>query len=393
MLRSVTLRNFKSFVDETTPIAPFTLLVGVNGSGKSNFIDALRYLHGLSFGWTLREVATGVSGGDGRVWSGIRGGTRELVRSGSTGFAISSDWQIQGDGHLHTIDTDGTSLHSEQVDNLVYATHAPAVDHPGEDMMLEWPSHGMAGPGAPSHGRAPADRSVLTHPSGWRSQLRGDLRELLFLDLLPSAMRDYTERLRPTERPRLAADGRNLSAVLESLCTRPGMKDEIVDWLVELCAPEIADLEFQNPDPDSVMLRIRERSGVVTTARAMSDGTLRFLAILAALRTSNSTLVVEDLDHGLHPQRLRLLVDAITSIRRPDAVYMECHNVIATTHSPALVEAALDAPHTSVLLFARRPDLPGTIIRDVRSLPEFDAVRKRRDFSYLVNTGWLERAV
>jgi AAA15 family ATPase/GTPase len=53
MLQEVTLRNFKSFAHATAPIAPFTLLVGANASGKSNFVEALRFL--LGQGWTVLE--------------------------------------------------------------------------------------------------------------------------------------------------------------------------------------------------------------------------------------------------------------------------------------------------------------------------------------------------
>ncbi len=44
MLERLRLTDFKSFVDEEAELAPLTLLVGANASGKSNFLDALRFL-------------------------------------------------------------------------------------------------------------------------------------------------------------------------------------------------------------------------------------------------------------------------------------------------------------------------------------------------------------
>jgi predicted ATPase len=47
MLTSVRLQGFKSFTDATVKLAPLTVLIGANGSGKSNFLDAMRILHRL----------------------------------------------------------------------------------------------------------------------------------------------------------------------------------------------------------------------------------------------------------------------------------------------------------------------------------------------------------
>ena len=41
MLRRLRLVDFKSFADEAVELAPLTLLVGANASGKSNCLDAL----------------------------------------------------------------------------------------------------------------------------------------------------------------------------------------------------------------------------------------------------------------------------------------------------------------------------------------------------------------
>ena len=38
MLTKVEIKNYRSFVDAEAPLAPFTLVIGANGSGKSNFL-------------------------------------------------------------------------------------------------------------------------------------------------------------------------------------------------------------------------------------------------------------------------------------------------------------------------------------------------------------------
>jgi predicted ATPase len=68
----------------------------------------------------------------------------------------------------------------------------------------------------------------------------------------------------------------------------------------------------------------------------MSDGTLRFLAILTALltRPSGSLLVIEEIDNGLHPSRASMLLEMLKTIGRERKV-----DVLATTHNPALLDA------------------------------------------------------
>jgi predicted ATPase len=71
-------------------------------------------------------------------------------------------------------------------------------------------------------------------------------------------------------------------------------------------------------------------------ARSMSDGTLRFLAILTALltRPEGSQLVIEEIDNGLHPSRAELLVKILREIGSKRNI-----DILITTHNPALLDA------------------------------------------------------
>ncbi|MDM8548264.1 ATP-binding protein [Candidatus Venteria ishoeyi] len=73
----------------------------------------------------------------------------------------------------------------------------------------------------------------------------------------------------------------------------------------------------------------------IIDARGMSDGTLRFLAILIALltRPEGSLLVIEEVDNGLHPSRMHLLIQAMQEIGRERNI-----DVLVTTHNPALLD-------------------------------------------------------
>lgn len=392
MLRHIELRNFKSFVDEKAQLSSFTLLVGANGTGKSNFLDALRLLHGLSLGWALWDVVSGKDEGSTNVWSGIRGRSRELVRIGAARAEVESEWTVLGDAYRHRLVTDGSSLLQEGVDDVFEARRDDATGN----LLVDWKPGSMVTPPLAETYPAGAERSPLTSSRcSLLSSFRSTLAGIQFVSPEPEAMRDYVDRP-PTGAMLSPGPGcRNLSGVLWQLCQDPSSRREIVDWLEEFSGSEIGDVDFEETAGGQVMLQIADRHGHRITARSMSDGTLRFLGLLTHLRSirGGSPLVVEDLEHGLHPDRARLLVDAIGGATSPAVDGGETPTVVATTHSADVVDAALRIPHATVLLFAHKPGTEGAVIRDVKSLPSFDVVSRRRDIAYLLNTGWLERAV
>ena len=55
MISEIRLKNYKSFIDQKLEIAPLTILTGLNGSGKSSVIKAVKiikesYLQGFTAG-------------------------------------------------------------------------------------------------------------------------------------------------------------------------------------------------------------------------------------------------------------------------------------------------------------------------------------------------------
>jgi len=56
MISAITIQNFKSYRNATLPLAPLTLLVGANASGKSNAIEAMRFLSWLAHGRRLDDI-------------------------------------------------------------------------------------------------------------------------------------------------------------------------------------------------------------------------------------------------------------------------------------------------------------------------------------------------
>jgi predicted ATPase len=163
-----------------------------------------------------------------------------------------------------------------------------------------------------------------------------------------------------------------------------------VDWLSELIAPDLTDLDFIETELGDVMLTLVEGDGSRTSARALSDGTLRFLGTLVALRTtpSGSFVLLEEPETGLHPQRIHLLVEYLEAVTKERGI-----QVIATTHSPQFLQALSPESQRDAVLCARLPDHPGTVLRRLGDLPHFEEVTRRSNLDHLFTTGWLERAL
>lgn len=124
-------------------------------------------------------------------------------------------------------------------------------------------------------------------------------------------------------------------------------------------------------------------------ARGMSDGTLRFLAIVAALLTckEGSLLVIEEIDNGLHPSRADTLVDMLRTLGARRNI-----DVIVTTHNPALLNAL--GPEMVPFISVTHRDPSGasaiTLLEDIDALPKLMA---GGPLGRIVSEGRLESAL
>jgi len=375
MLTSIHLKDFKSFADQAVEVAPLTLLVGANASGKSNFLDAIRFLQGLSL-FSLTDALRGRIEGGRVVWPGIRGGIKEIARAGEPEFGVETEWTLDGDVVVHEI--------------TCRVAPEPAI----RSESLTQKATGERFPLQPLQGRKhslltavqPEFTPSMAHALERRDALLLALEQALFLDLMPSRMKDYV----PRQMNNLGANGENLSAVVMRLCQDQGRKLDLVDWLSELCAPELADIDFVETELGDVMMVLVEKDGTRLSARSLSDGTLRFLGEIVAMLTAppGSMLLMEEIENSLHPARAHLLVEMLESVTKPGRIQL-----IATTHSPLVLQALSKESLEHAIVFGRHVDAPGTVMRRLGDLPQFGEIVERRGIEHLFTTRWLERAL
>jgi predicted ATPase len=409
LLLSLDFNDWKSFGPHEPPpavtrhrlqVAPLTLLVGPNASGKSNVLDALRFLQGVALDYPLADVLRGRYEGQREVWPAIRGGIVEAARAGTKLFALETSWCLDRRHLEHTIAVgtardlavEGEDLKEDG--EYLFSTHAPTLGNTTGRQAGGAIRVALKGTGG---GRNPAEtyssaRSLLGQVeqkgrvmaavvSGAHA-VRDAMRGAIFLDIRPALMRDY----RPENGGHLGTSGENISPALAALSEE--RRRDVVDWLAELCAPTIADIRFDKTRLREVMMSLVEGEREIS-ARSLSDGTLRFLGHVVALITSEpgSLVVLEEPDVGLHPARIRLLAELLQQVTSAGGI-----QVLATTHSPTLLAHLSRESLGNVIAFGRERDTAYTVVSRLADLSYFETLATG-DLEHLISTGWLERAL
>ena len=109
--------------------------------------------------------------------------------------------------------------------------------------------------------------------------------------------------------------------------------------------------------------------------------------MLAALLGANQAGVYffEEIDNGIHPSRLHLLIDLIESQTKSNGI-----QVITTTHSPEMLNLINDDTFKNTSVVYRDEESSDAIIRPASDLPNAKRLRKSKGLGRLHSTGWME---
>ncbi len=428
-IKRLTLSRFKNFKEATLICGPLTLLMGTNASGKSNVRDALRFLHGIGRGYKLAEIFGEKYENGTLQWHGVRGGIAETAYLGAETFGLALTFEASNPEQpmliprAYRYDVEVEPMHPGRPKVLreaLYAdremlfdtdTQAEQVDsqhikiniRPGGNcrkghthlFISDQPvlSQILAEEGFDRRDDEAADE--VRH--GVHAALR-TLRAMRFLDLTPAAMCNPAFPGQP-----LGDRGENLSAVLLDIYEKEGHKRVLTEWIRALTPMDVQDFKFPSDQVGRVLVSLVEEQGHEISAYSASDGTLRFLAIAAALLGGEAPrfYFFEELENGIHPTRLHLLLDLIEQ-----HVARRGNQVIATTHSPQLLRlvSPQTLEHTSLIYRAdrrhpadkRHPaenELAGHIRRLMDLLEPAQQTLKTRDLARLYESGWFEDTI
>ena len=186
----------------------------------------------------------------------------------------------------------------------------------------------------------------------------------------------------------LGDGGENLPTVLREICANPERARVLAEWTRELTPMDVSTFEFPtDPTTARVHLEIREKSGRRVSAYSASDGTLRFFGMLAALLGTNpgGIYFFEEIDNGIHPSRLWLLLELIERQTAKGNI-----QVVATTHSPDLLDLVNDTTFANTSVVCRLEDTDDAIIRPLDSLPNVQELRHSQGLGRLHTSHWME---
>jgi predicted ATPase len=415
MLTRLKVSGFKNLVDVDISFGPFTCIAGPNGVGKSNLFDAIRFLSALA-DHPLIDAALSVRDDTGRS-ANVRSlfykggaqlanemhfeaemiipaeGTDDLgqkAEAAATFLRYSLTLAYREDpgrgllGGLELIREELTHITSTMAPKHLLFPHkarlwrnsvvqghrtAPFISTVGKGPERQIKLHQDGTSGKPQ-GRLAVNlpRTVLSAANASESKTallaRREMQSWRLMQLEPAALRTPDEYSSPTS---LSPDGSHLPATVYRLARRSsqdpssgediGVYARIANRLSDL----IEDVRSITVDRDErrqlLTLCVEGRDGTFHEARALSDGTLRFLA-LAVLEQdpeAQGVLCLEEPENGIHPERipamLRLLEDIATDVELPIGPDNPLRQVIINTHSPSVVK---QVPETSLLVAESR---------------------------------------
>lgn len=324
-LTRIVLKNYKSIASCDVRLGALTYLVGANGSGKSNFLDALHLVRDAlssSLDNALNE----------------RGGLAEVRRRSSghpTHFGIRLEFRLR----------------SGQIGH--YAFNVGAIKGGGHEVQTEECAIGGIGKGpcyrvergqlqACSEGTFPAitsDRLALVSASGLQAfrPVYDALTTMGFYNLNPKIIRELQK---PQDGRLLKSSGENITSVIGHLERVGSHSLPLIKEYLHKVVPTISDVERRSIGPMETLEFRQDVAGSQHPwrfqAHNMSDGTLRALGVLTALFQGNqdhqpSLIGIEEPETALHPAAAAALREALQRAS-------EHTQVIVTSHSPDLLD-------------------------------------------------------
>lgn len=401
MLKKLILKNWKSFRYAELPIDSLTVLIGANASGKSNVIEALKFLKQVASGEKLDSILLNIRGGQERIvfHNGSEFSLAMILQSSKNQQDYTHEINIEVIEKIKSILKSESLLDNEsnqyfiktkeisKINNRLYAK--VGIDERWEAKL------------ASSLPLYDTDYSVLGTFSriGGTTEFHGILQNIaqILADVFifnpnPSVMRDYTNISLD-----LAEDASNIAGFLVQLSeTKQKEINTIVSqYLQNLTTSEIKHFwaEPIGRKKEDAMLYCEEEWKPGETfeidARSMSDGTLRFIAILTALltRPEGSQLIIEDIDDGLHPSRFDLLLKMLQEIGSQRQI-----DILVTTHNPAFLDRLSPDMTPFIIVAHRDPETGESRLTPLEEIENFPKLYASDSIGNLVTKGAIERS-
>jgi predicted ATPase len=323
-IRQIQIKNYKSIADATVELEPFTVLVGLNGSGKSNFIDAISFVQEC----ISESIELAFKN---------RGGVRSVCRSGP-GRPSNIEIKMKLDlGEGNSADYGFEIVTKKDRKFIVKKEECSIRNYPGREtgFKVEGGQFKKEIPGIKP--RISENRLALYAASAVDEfrPLYDFLSSMRFYSIVPGRLREPQEA---DQGDFLKRDGSNAAAVLKRL-----MEDEEgrlnyhrLCRLLSNVAVEVFKVEYKEAGTkETLQFKQRLRTNATWTFDAwnMSDGTLRVLGIFLAVfqKGYHSLIAVEEPEATIHPALTEVITEILSNAAKE-------RQVMITTHSPELLD-------------------------------------------------------
>jgi predicted ATPase len=324
----LTIRGFQSIKSlEDFELRDINILIGANGTGKSNFINYFRMLREL----VERRL---------RLWVGIRGGANRLLTHGVKNTQGIYSQVVVGDyGYTFALTPTLEDELKFAVEEIYHLTEDGVVMGETDKIYtdeVDAPAEGYRQTFGSGHSESKLQefttyyvgRNVLESISNWQVFHVHDTGDRALMKR-PSAVHDAGY---------LRSDASNLASFLYKLKRSYNhVYDEIVT-VVKLAIPFFDTFIFEpetliSGEQQVVLLWRQKESDYVFHPSQLSDGSIRFICLATALLQPNppATIIIDEPELGLHPYALSILAALIRSA----ATEVQ---VIVSTQSVALVD-------------------------------------------------------
>lgn len=328
----VVIRNYKSIAKCNISLKPLTFLVGANGSGKSNFLDALRFITD-SLNTTLENALRN------------RGGIKEVRRRSAghpTHFTIGVEFKLPGDV---------TGLYTFKIGSKLEGRYEVQEEEckilkfmSGCDIHYRVESGKVVSTNIINPPAASPDRLYLLNVSGLPEFriLYDFFSHMGFYNLNPNSIKDLQP---PDAGDVLARDGSNVSSVLRQIKEHSPAIRERIEAYISKVTSGVSGVDVRSMSHKETIEFRQQIQGAKDPwkflAANMSDGTLRALGVLVAIFQSSTDphhriplVGIEEPETALHPAAAGTLRDSLREAS-------QTKQIIVTSHSPDLLDDPL----------------------------------------------------
>ena len=333
MIERLKIKNFRSIKDADVPLSRFNVLVGVNGAGKSNFVGALHFIRRLALGSSTdlisaefvlspTELMYDSNLSENICFSVILKATSKTRYEFNVNMSVR---ETEDNSGIFKVIIQQESLYKLDAANAksvtIYEREGNVLKNPNEKqipLQLEY------------------DTLAL---SEYRTAEVLDARNILARLRIPgSTYLESRETISDQKSTSLAGLLFTLQKDDSAFALFKEAAKDLVPGISEFEATPASISEeqmTQTPLLKSFLLLTQQKNiRAKLSLQSVSSGDIRTLYIIAAalVLKEGSSLIIEEVENGLHPKRAKLLVDYLDTVSRS-----QNKQIIFTTHSPTVI--------------------------------------------------------